>query len=196
MSLVPPPLLDPIYLRKATPDAGPALRAMLARCTDTTLRERFLATTTAQADELAELVGDMRAITAVEVYVDAVCRPDEQATVLAWQGDRVLAAGSILPTGDATAEVALIVEDAWQGKGLGSLIAGVLAQIATLTHLDFLCAYLGTGNVRARRMISRFCPEARFLAPEAGVVDVVIPVAAISAAACQLHQIDSNGRWA
>ncbi|WP_112273573.1 hypothetical protein [Lentzea terrae] len=195
MSNVPPPLFEPVYLRKATPHAGPALRAMLARCSDTTLRARFLAATTAEVDELAELVGDMRTVTAVELYLDTVCGTDDQATVLAWQGERVLAAGSILPTANATAEVVLLVEDAWQGTGLGGLIGALLAEIATLAQLDFLCAYLDVGNVRARRLITRFCPQARFLAPEAGVVDVVIPVAAISATARDQHRIDPTGRW-
>ncbi|GLY54817.1 hypothetical protein [Lentzea sp. NBRC 102530] len=192
-----PPLLAPIYLRRATPNAGPALRSMLARCSAETLRDRFLATTStaSEVDELVELVGDMRSVTAVELYVDTVVRSTQHATVLAWQDDRVLAAGSILPTGEATAEVALIIEDAWQSKGLGSLMVAMLAEVTALTQQEYLCAYLGIGNVRARRLITRFCPQARWLHPDAGVVDVVIPVAAISADALDQHKIDSTGRW-
>ncbi|MGZ3140439.1 N-acetyltransferase family protein [Lentzea chajnantorensis] len=194
---VPPPLLAPIYLRRATPNDGPALRAMFARCSAESLHARFLTATTGPADEdeLVELVGDMRAVTAVELYVDTVVRSTKHATVLAWQDDRVLAAGSILPDDDATAEAALIIEDAWQSKGLGSLMAAMLAEVTALAQMDYLCAYLGTGNVRARKLITRFCPQARFLYPDAGVVDVVIPVAAISADALAQHQIDSTGRW-
>ncbi|MGI5507392.1 N-acetyltransferase family protein [Lentzea sp. CA-135723] len=194
--MTPPPLFEPIYLRKATISARPALRAMLTRCTDTTLRERFwaTATTAAEDDALTELVGDMRMITAVEVYIDTISH-DDQATVLAWQGDRVVAAGSLLPVCALTAEIALIVEDTWQAKGLGSLLVALLAEIATQARLEFLCAYLGADNIRARQLITRFCPEARFLAPDNGVVDVVIPVRDISPTACGQHQIDSTGRW-
>ncbi|MFI6100816.1 GNAT family N-acetyltransferase [Lentzea sp. NPDC051213] len=199
MTTTPPPLLAPIYLRRSTPNDGPALHAMLARCTTDTLRARFLATATVGRDgelaELVELVGDMSSATALEVYVDTVVRDGDHATVLAWQDGRVLAAGSLLPTAGATAEVALLVEDLWQDKGLGGLFAAMLAEVATVGGLDYLVAYLGTGNVRARALIRRFCPDARFLAPQDGVIDVVIPVAAISTAACEQHRIDSTGRW-
>ncbi len=195
MTTAPPPLTEPIYLRKATPGCVPAVRAMLARCSEATLRARFPAATTASADELDSLVGDMRTVTAIELYLDSVRRAGDTATVLAWQGGRVLAAGSILPASEDTAEVALIVEDPWQDKGLGGLLAALLAEVAAAAGVAYLCAYLDTGNVRARTLITRLCPGARFLAPEAGVADVVIPVAAISAEACDQHRIDHTGRW-
>ena len=197
MTTIPPPLLAPIYLRRAMPNAGQALRAMLSRCSFESLQARFLATTatTAEADELVGLVGDMSAVTALEVYVDTVVRDGDHATLLAWQGEQVLAAGSILPARGALAEVALIVEDRWQNHGLGSLMAAMLAEVAQAGGLDFACAYLGTGNVRARKLITRFCPGARFLAPEAGVVDVVIPVDALNAGALNQYRLDADGRW-
>lgn len=196
MTDVLPPLLAPIFLRRATADDGPAMHAMLSRCSSDTLRSRFLATTaTEHVDELAELVGDMNAATALELYVDTIVRNSDQITVLAWQSNRILAAGSILPTSSATAEIALIVEDLWQGQGLGSLIAAILAEVVTLVGLDYLCAYIGTGNARARALIRRFCPPARFLYPENGVVDVVIPVASISSEVCDQHHVDADGTW-
>jgi GNAT superfamily N-acetyltransferase len=194
MTTIPPPLLAPIYLRRAMPNAGRALRAMLSRCSPESLQARFLATT-AETDELVGLVGDMSAVTALEVYVDTVVRDGDHATLLAWQGEQVLAAGSILPARSALAEVALIVEDRWQNHGLGSLMAAMLAEVAQAGGLDFACAYLGTGNVHARKLITRFCPGARFLAPEAGVIDVVIPVGALNAGALDQYRLDANGRW-
>lgn len=192
MTTIPPPLLEPIYLRRATPEAGPALRAMLGRCSPDSLCARFLATTTAVSPGRKVWPG---LPTAAEQYVDTVVRGNQHATVLAWEGDRVLAAGSILPTCDGTAEIALIVEDRWQNQGLGSLMAAMLAEVSTVACQDYLCAYIGTGNVRARRLITRFCPPARFLHPDAGVIDVVIPVAAISPDVLDQHQIDPTGRW-
>jgi GNAT superfamily N-acetyltransferase len=195
MTMIPPPLLAPIYLRRAMPNAGQALRAMLLRCSSESLQARFLAATTAETDELVGLVGDMSAVTALEVYVDTVVRDGDHATLLAWQGEQVLAAGSILPAHGALAEVALIVEDRWQNHGLGSLMAAMLAEVAQAGGLDFACAYLSTGNVRARKLITRFCPGARVLAPEAGVIDVVIPVDALNAGALDQYRLDADGRW-
>ncbi|WP_394614536.1 GNAT family N-acetyltransferase [Lentzea sp. JNUCC 0626] len=192
MTNAPSSQLSPIYLRGATPAAGAALRAMLSRCTAETLRARFLAATApTEADELVELVGDMSSTTGLELYLNAAVRNRENATVLAWHEGQVLAAGSIFPVCHGIGEIALIVEDRWQGKGIGSLMTNALAEVATLAKLDCLCAYLDVNNVRARKLITRFCPRAKFLHPEAGVVDVVIPIAALSFEVPDPPRVDS-----
>ena len=161
-------MLQPITLRAVTSDAGPALHAMLTRCSPDSLRARFLGTNASAAEQ----------------YVHTVLTDDRQVSVLAWQDDRVLAVGSILyDSSVACAEIGLLVEDVWQHKGLGDCIASLLIEAVSTAGLDYLCAHLGVTNLPAHALITRMCPNARWLHPENGVLDVVIPVDGITTTA-------------
>ncbi len=110
-----------VLLRLATPDDRPRLEALVGRVSRESLRLRFMGgVSQVPARFLGELCsGDLR---------DAGC-------LLAIIGDgddaRVVGFGNYVAAGTRNiAEVAFLVEDAWQGRGISTLILERLAGIA------------------------------------------------------------------
>lgn len=60
--------------------------------------------------------------------------------------------------GGATAEVALLVRDDWQGSGLGPALLRRLAERARRTSIDHFRAVMQADNGRARRLFERLGP--------------------------------------
>jgi len=59
------------------------------------------------------------------------------------------------PADPAQAEVAVVVADAWQGRGVGSALAEQLAKRAGAAGVERVTARLLIGNVAARRLLER-----------------------------------------
>ena len=96
-------------LREATAADGPLVAALHARCSPQTRRSRFLSPTPRLAPgELAGLLG----------------RGPSRPAVLAVTVDGGSAVGLATLDGDGSArpELAVLVEDAWQGRGLGTAL--------------------------------------------------------------------------
>jgi GNAT superfamily N-acetyltransferase len=68
---------------------------------------------------------------------------------------RVVASGNLIGCGDGTAEAAILVEDAWQRRGLGTLLARGLAAEARAGGFSAVIAHVLTGNQPALRTIRR-----------------------------------------
>jgi len=78
--------------------------------------------------------------------------------------------------GDPTvAEIAILVEDAWQGVGLGRQLRGELIRLAALRGVRTLPATVQPDNERVIALIRRLLPRATFT-PDDDVLDVVSPV--------------------
>jgi RimJ/RimL family protein N-acetyltransferase len=58
-------------------------------------------------------------------------------------------------TAPASAEVAVTVADAWQRRGLGALLVGLLVEAARSAGVDAFVAYALPNNVGIRRLLAR-----------------------------------------
>jgi GNAT superfamily N-acetyltransferase len=100
-----------VQMRRAEPSDGPLVAALHARCSPASRRARFLSPTPQlPPGELAELLGGEE--------------PAAGTAVLAVTTDGGSAVGvaTTAPEQAATARCAVLVEDAWQGRGLGTAL--------------------------------------------------------------------------
>jgi GNAT superfamily N-acetyltransferase len=81
-----------------------------------------------------------------------------------------------LPGDLATAELAVVVEDAWQGVGLGRQLLTELLRLAAERGVRTLTATVQADNERMLGMLRRLLPSARLVA-EDGVYAVTAAVA-------------------
>jgi GNAT superfamily N-acetyltransferase len=90
------------------------------------------------------------------------------------------------PTDPATAEFAVLVEDAWQGMGLGRQLLVELLQLASARGVRTLTATVQPDNHRVIGLIRRLLPTATFTRDD-DVLDVrgpLLPRPALQPAAC------------
>ncbi len=80
-----------------------------------------------------------------------------------------------LPADPSTAEFAVLVEDAWQGVGLGRQLLAELIELARSRGVTTLVATVQPDNDRIQRLIRRLLPESTFT-PDDDVLDVVSPL--------------------
>ncbi|MGW0550185.1 GNAT family N-acetyltransferase [Streptomyces altiplanensis] len=126
-----------ITVRRAGPDDLEAARAMHDRCGDRTLRLRYHGP-----------VGD------ADRYLGHLLSPRFGRTLAASTASgRLVGLGHLLWDGDET-EVALLVEDAWQRRGIGSELLGRLVALAAEAGCESVYAVTqssNTGMVAAMR---------------------------------------------
>lgn len=106
-----------VVFRSIRPDDARGLQAFHARLSDDTIRNRFF--------------GPHRALPAAEVHrFTSVVRGTEVALV-ATVDEEIVAVGRYIRLGvDAAAEVAFVVQDGYQGHGIGTAPLTLLARIA------------------------------------------------------------------
>ena len=80
------------------------------------------------------------------------------------------------PADPSTAEFAVLVEDAWQGVGLGRQLLAELIELARMRGVTTLTATVQPDNDRIQRLIRRLLPESTFT-PDDDVYTVVSPLA-------------------
>ncbi len=128
-----------VHLRPISPDDAPRLLAMNERISDESLYYRFFShRRTIRAEELDHLV-----------TVDH----HDRVALVAELGDDVIAVGRYDTIGHGTAEVAFLVEDAHQHRGLGTLLLEHLAIVGRRNGLDRFTAITLPDN---RRMLGVF----------------------------------------
>lgn len=133
------------------------LRAMLARCSHRTLHTRFHSCGSS-ADRLADILALTGSLAGLAARVGAT----------------IVGVGSV--EAPAPYELAILVEDRWQHRGIGSQLLTALATTATALGAAALTGSLTVDNTAARRLVLSRCPSARFSPPYAGVVDTVLPL--------------------
>ncbi|MGH3936152.1 MAG: GNAT family N-acetyltransferase, partial [Pseudonocardiaceae bacterium] len=130
-----------VVLRAATAADMPLVAALHARCSPQTRALRSLSTRPGLATAvLRRLVG-----------------ADGSTSVLAVTTDGGAAVGlaNLVSAGPATAEAALMVEDAWQGRGVGTALARKLVELARTDQLTELTAVSQPGNHALTRVLRR-----------------------------------------
>lgn len=84
--------------------------------------------------------------------ISATTTPDSVA-IVALVGAEVVGTARMDPSGpDASAEVGIIVEDVWQGRGLGRHLLRRLAREAVMRHITIFTARTLADNRRALRL--------------------------------------------
>lgn len=153
-------LLAAPLVRSFYPPDQEALLAMTRRCSPESLRSRFLGTSPGAAEE----------------YVtDLVTRTDHLTVVASPpELEEIVGVGSVLVDGLGGGELVLLVEDAWQGRGIGAALTRQLAVEAARHGVLALHVDMFVSNVRMRTLLDRQCPGVVFNPPDAGVVDGVI----------------------
>lgn len=103
-----------VLIRRPAPADGPAIEAMVARCSTQSRYARFLAPLASIPERhLAEVL-------------DPASQNESWVGTMRDEPDRVVALGSFAANrGDA--ELALLVEDDWQRRGIGSRLLAILA---------------------------------------------------------------------
>ena len=101
-----------VRIRPATPADGPALTEMLARCSESTRLKRFLAPLRSSPEPY---------------LTEALAGHADHLALVAATPTAVVALASCRATAGATADLAVLVEDAWQRQGIGTcLLNGLL----------------------------------------------------------------------
>lgn len=128
----------PVLLRRGRPTDGPAVRALHERLSLDSMRSRyFCARACPEAEEIA-------------------CRlraDHDHGTLVAVVGSAVVGLAEVDRVEPTVAEIALLVDDAHQGLGLGTLLLQQLALAAAASGLTALVGETLRSNARMRRML-------------------------------------------
>jgi GNAT superfamily N-acetyltransferase len=131
-----------VLIRRPAPEDGPAIGAMVARCSVQSRYARFLAPLASiPASHLADVLDPS---SENEAWVGTARDEPERVVALAsWAANR------------ADAELALLVEDEWQRRGIGSRLLAILADGAQRAGYCRLTASVLTEARHVFRMLRR-----------------------------------------
>jgi GNAT superfamily N-acetyltransferase len=88
------------------------------------------------------------------------------------------------PADAGSAEFAVVVEDAWQGVGIGRQLLGELTDLAARRGVRRLTATVQGDNDRMLFLIRRLLPGSRLMDDDDGVLAVTSPLATPAAVPC------------
>lgn len=135
-----------VVLRETTAADVPLVAALHARCSPESRARRSLSTTPGLSTSvLRDLVGADGSTGVLAVTTDG------GAAV----GLANLTSGAAHPRGTAAGAIALLVEDAWQGRGVGTALARKLVELARGAQLAELTAVSQTGDHELTRVLRR-----------------------------------------
>ncbi len=130
-----------VMLRAATAADAPLVAALHARCSPQTRSLRSLPTRPVLAAAvLQELIGTNGSISMLAVTPD---------------GGAAVGLANLTHGAPGTAEVALLVEDAWQGRGVGTALARKMVELARSDQLTEIVAVSQVGNGALTRVLRR-----------------------------------------
>ncbi len=151
----------PLRLRVLAGEHRQGLLALLGRCSDETLYERFLTQAPAAGPQ----------------HVDSLFADPQCHTVVVKPrrcGGKLAGFGSLFFDGSGGAEVALLVADDYQGQGIGTTIVEHLCAYAAARGIRRLELTALAGNHRIIRLFRRCAPTIEFDRPEAGTVTATL----------------------
>lgn len=148
-----------VELRVATVTDGPLVAALHARCTPSTRHARFLNTSpTLSSAELTELL--------VGTSGDGIA-----LLALTLDGGHAVGLATLNPDGAGGAVLGVLVEDAWQARGVGTALVRRAVELATESGWAQLSSFTHPGNLRITRLLRR-----SGLRPTARLVDGLLEV--------------------
>lgn len=157
-----------LLIRPATADDLAAVAAMHERCSVRSLRRRYPATAGRPVSaRLRGLLDPARGLTLLAVHGEAGPGPD---------GGQVVAMANLVTEG-LLGEVAVLVEDAWQRRGLGSALLRRLTGHAERAGYAALVAHLRADDPAPHRMLDRLHRPGS-AHRDGAVVTVTVPLSA------------------
>jgi RimJ/RimL family protein N-acetyltransferase len=130
-----------VMLRAATAADAPLVAALHARCSPQTRSLRSLPTRPVlTAAVLQQLIGADGSISILAVTPD---------------GGAAIGLANLIQATPGPAEIALLVEDAWQGRGVGTALARNLIELARADQLTEIVAMSQVGNGALTRVLRR-----------------------------------------
>ncbi|ROT32948.1 GNAT family N-acetyltransferase [Micromonospora sp. HM5-17] len=160
-----------VLVRPALTEDLAAVQAMHQRCSADTLRRRYpTMADRPDGERLRRLLAPARGVTLLAVPEGGTGDPD-----------RVVAMANLVAEGEL-AQVALLVEDAWQRRGLGGALLRRLATYADRGGYAALSAYTPADNVGMLRLLNRFHRPGA-VERDGNLLSVTVPLAERSAAA-------------
>ncbi|MDT7711883.1 MAG: hypothetical protein QOG46_572 [Pseudonocardiales bacterium] len=130
-----------VVLRAAAAADAPLVAALHARCSPQTRSLRSLPTRPVLATAvLQQLIGADGSTSLLAVTTD---------------GGAAVGLANLVQTAPNTGEVALLVEDAWQGRGVGTALARKLVELARSKQLTQISAASQVGNGALTRVLRR-----------------------------------------
>lgn len=130
-----------VTIRLSRPADPPAVRELHERCSEESRYQRyFTPMNTWREDNLRRVSGGHRGATLVATDEDGV----------------IVALGNVFPIGPEeteTAELAVLVDDAWHGRGLGTALTRHLVDVARRMEFEHLVAYVLAHNRPMRAVL-------------------------------------------
>jgi len=138
----------PVFIRPIRPDDAPRLQSLFARLSPETITYRFLGRRKELPYEEAKRLADLDYQT--QMALVATCEQHRDAQVIG------VARYAVIPgTWPAEAEAAIVVEDRYQGKGLGTVLLERLVAYANTHGIRAFLATVRYDNARMMRFIRR-----------------------------------------
>jgi GNAT superfamily N-acetyltransferase len=154
-------------LRQARAEDRPAIRAFLDRLSPDTVKARYLS----PLGSLKGLLGDREVVRLLERSTA------ERVVLLAMDGSEVRAIGEFVRDGDGQAELAVVVEDDFQSRGIGGSLLRDLEQRALDEGILTFTGDVAYGNWRMNALLRRPGRKLQFQ-PTAGSIRFSLPLAA------------------
>ena len=131
-----------VVIRFARPGDAQAIAEMHQRCSDQTRYQRYFSLQEWRDLQLRRLSGGHRGATLVVTCGE----------------DRIVGLGNVFPDPDAepdqpTAEVALLIEDAHQGDGIGRALLARMLELAPQMGFEHVVAHVLAGNAAMRHLL-------------------------------------------
>jgi acetyltransferase len=144
-----------VAVRPVTPASKPLIAAAMTRLSPQSIRRRFFA----PRRELSEL--ELHRLTAMDGWNQFALGACTRAIDGTLQGIGV-ARFARTPADATTAEIAITVVDAWQGRGIGKGLVAQLAATAAVRGIRTLQAIVLPDNAAIIGLLQRYAPWARW----------------------------------
>jgi len=132
-----------LRVRRAHPSDRGELRAFLSRLSPGTVRARYLS----QVSRMDGLLGERELDRLLEGG------PAEHVVLLAVEGTQVRGVAEFVAEDDRRAEIAFVVEDAFQGRGIARRLVRRLEQLARERGIVAFTGDVAYGNTRATGLL-------------------------------------------
>ena len=152
-----------VHVRPVRADDAELLIGLYGRLSHQTAYQRFFSVMQRLPPQWAQYLAAVDYVQRLALVVSADARP---ATDL-------IAVARYEPAGEPdTAEIAFVVEDGWQNRGLGTILLGMLLEAAVARGIRQFRAFVLADNRRMLDLLARFT-DIRRRTMESGVVDLL-----------------------